>query len=69
MFRISYGKAPSDREVGIELTTYQFQHTNKEKLSFYTFGSGEDAVTVDDVRVVKGRPTVVCSGELIKVRS
>ena len=54
--------------MGIELSTYQFQHTNKEKISFYTFGSGEYKVTVDDVRVVKGRPTVTCSGELIKVR-
>ena len=36
-------------------------------MSFYTFGSGEEKITVDDVRVVKGRPTVICSGELIKV--
>ena len=67
MFRISYGKSPSNKELGIELSTYQFQHTSREKISFYTFGSGENEVTVDDVRVVKGRPTVTCSGELIKV--
>ena len=67
MFRISYGKAPSNKEVGIELSVYEFQHTSQEKLSFYTFGSGEDEVTVDDVRVVKGKPTVTCSGGLVKV--
>ena len=66
-FRLSYGKAPRGREVGIELSTYEFQHTKNEKLNFFTFGAGEDKVVVDEVRVVKGRPIVKCSGGLIKV--
>ena len=37
------------------------------QVSFYTFGAGEDSVTVDDVRVVRGRPEEVkCSGDLVK---
>ena len=66
-YRISYGKSPTGREVGITLSTYEFQHSSQERLSFYTFGSGETRAVLDDVRVVKGTPTVKCSGDLVKV--
>ena len=66
-YRISYGKSPTGREVGITLSTYEFQLSSQERLSFYTFGSGEERAVLDDVRVVKGTPTVECSGDLVKV--
>ena len=66
-YSISYGKAPSDREVGNTLAMYTFQDTKRDTVSFYTFGSGEDSVTVDDLRVVKGRPSANCGGRLVEV--
>ena len=68
IFRISYGKSPSNREIGNTLATHQFLHTTMDTVSFYTFGSGENKVIVDDVRVVRGSPTVTCGYGLKKVR-
>ena len=62
--RLTYGKAPSQREVGTVHGTFMFPLTKKESVSFYTFAAGEHKVTIDDVRVVKDRPAQVqCGGD------
>lgn len=58
--KLMYGKAPVQREIGNVHASYEFPHSDGETVSFYTFASGEERVTIGEMRVVKERPQVLC---------
>ena len=62
-----YGKAPAQREVGYVHAAYSFPGSSKDRVSFYTFGSGEERVTIDDVRVIQDKPEMNCGEGYIRV--
>ena len=57
---IVYGKSPASQELGEVKTSFTFHSTNKTRVSFYTFGTGQSSLKVDDLRVVDELPNVKC---------
>ena len=64
--KLLYGKAPAQKEIGEVHASFEFPQSQRETVTFYTFASGEDRVTLGDVRVVKGRPEVLIIYIMIK---
>ena len=56
--KILYGKAPAGHELGTIHETYEFLDTSKAVLSFYSIAAGADRITLNDVRIIEGNPSV-----------
>ena len=66
--KIMYGKAAASKEIGEVRASYVFPETQQNRLSFYTFGSGESRIQVHDVRVINSYPAEIkCSPGYVKV--
>ena len=53
---IVYGKSPPSKELGEVKTSFTFRDTGKSRVSFYTFGTGQSSLRIDDLRVIDGFP-------------
>ena len=63
--RIQYGKSPKNSEIGVVYSSYTFGKVPPFNTFFYAFGSGENKISVSDMRVVNGQPKIACQNGLI----
>ena len=51
-----YGKAPASKQIGEVKASFTFPKTEDRHVSFYTFGTGQTKLVVDDIRIINELP-------------